>query len=312
MQYKIGSFNMRRFGRSAKKDFSKIAEIITEEELDIVAMQEIFSEGYGVKNLLSQSINYELYNWDYCFASPKESSDYEKIKDMIEEQTRGEGYVYLWNKSKLKLVEYSEFGKKRDFSPRIVSKNDAGIDCSGFARTPYYIRLAPRYGGFFELRLINIHIYWGSQSMSDIDKRKVEYDMLVKEIYPSISTIGYGQNRTPYTIAMGDYNLNLWSPGINTLYNNCYIPERYSYSENGDSINVITVQDQLSTLSKKDDGGASYANNFDHFTYSPELSEFVSASYETIDAVEKYCNGDYEYYLKNISDHLPIVMTIEI
>lgn len=39
MEYKIGSFNMERFGANAKKDLAKIAEIIIEEELDVVAMQ---------------------------------------------------------------------------------------------------------------------------------------------------------------------------------------------------------------------------------------------------------------------------------
>lgn len=55
-----------------------------------------------------------------------------------------------------------------------------------------------------------------------------------------------------------------------------------------------------------------YANNFDHFTYSPELSSFTRVSYKAVDAVNKYCNGDADYYRKHISDHLPIVMTIEI
>ena len=312
MEYKIGSFNMCRFGKNAKKDFAKVAEIITNERLDVVAMQEIFSEGQGVKKLLSECINYELYNWDFCFGSPKESADYEKIRDMIEKQTRGEGYVYLWKRSKFKLLEYKALGKERVFDPRIVSKNDAGVDCSGLARAPYYIRLQPKYGGFYELRLINIHIFYGNTSRSSIEKRTIEYEILTKDIYPHISTRAYGQNRTPYTIAMGDYNLNLWAPGINTLYKNCYIPSVYSYAENGKSISIYTVQEQLSTLLKKDNGNTGYANNFDHFTYSPELSQFVSVSYETVDAVNKYCNGDYEYYLNNISDHLPVVMTVNI
>ena len=69
MEIKIGSFNLKKFGASSKKDFEKIAEIIVSEDLDIVALQEIFSEGKGVNRLLEQSVKYELYNWDYCFAA---------------------------------------------------------------------------------------------------------------------------------------------------------------------------------------------------------------------------------------------------
>ena len=54
------------------------------------------------------------------------------------------------------------------------------------------------------------------------------------------------------------------------------------------------------------------ANNYDHFTYSPELSPFANVSCQTIDAVSKYCGGDYSYYYNHISDHLPVLMEIEI
>ena len=90
--------------------------------------------------------------WDFCWASPRESSDPAKCgKDM-----RGEGYAYIWDKRKLKksaaqsiLADETEM-----FEPRILNSlsNDVNADCSIFARTPYYLRLEPRYGGFFELR----------------------------------------------------------------------------------------------------------------------------------------------------------------
>lgn len=61
MEIRIGSFNMNNFGGSSNKDFGKIAEIIVEENLDVVALQEIFSEGRGVSRLLEQNVKYELY-----------------------------------------------------------------------------------------------------------------------------------------------------------------------------------------------------------------------------------------------------------
>lgn len=323
MEIKIASFNMKKFGAYSKKDFEKIAEIIVSENLDVVALQEIFSEGKGVNRMLEQSIKYELCNWDYCFGCPSESKDPFKFENMIETESRSEGYAFLWKKSRFKKVEFSKLGETRVFEPRIInslsSDVDVNVDCSLFARAPYYIRLQPIYGGFFELRLINIHIFFGDLKLSSIEKRQVEYSVLTQQIYPEICQHTYGQNRTPYTIAMGDYNLNIFSPLVNTQYKNCYLSAVQSYYEGKKQIQILTVQDQLTTLrdvERMDEdeytNSNSLANNYDHFTYSPELSSFRNVKYEMIDAVNKYCDGDYAYYRKNISDHLPIVMTVEI
>lgn len=321
MEYRIGSFNMKNFGANSAKDFEKIAEIIVGEQLDVVALQEILSEGKGVQRLLEESVEHELYNWDFCCATPRESSDIEKLRDMVVNDTRGECYAFLWNTKRFKKVEFSKLGKKRVFEPRILNSlsTDVNVDCSLFARAPYYIRLQPRFGGFFELRLINIHIYWGDSTLSSIDKRKIEFDVLTREIYPEISATRYGQNRTPYTIAMGDYNLNIFRPFIQTQAKNSNLTEVQSYWDGQRQVQILTIQDQLTTLRDVDrlassdfDVNNPLANNYDHFTYSPELSDFADVKYKTIDAVNKYCEGDYSYYRKYISDHLPIVMTVTI
>ena len=317
LDYKIGSFNLKNFGANSKKDLEKIAQIITEEQLDVVALQEILSEGKGVKRLLEQCVKYELYDWDFCCASPRESTDLEKISDMVVNDTRGECYAYLWNKKKFKLVEMTKLGQNRIFEPRIINSlsNDVEVDCSVFARAPYYIRLQPLFGGFFELRLINIHIYYGSNRLSSIAKRIIEYDLLTHDIYPNLSTRRYGNFRTAYTVAMGDYNLNIYTPGINTV-NESYLIPVYSYVDGQKTVRVVTDQKDLSTLKRSGTANreqlSGYANNYDHFTYSPELSNFNRVSFAAIDAVNKYCKGDFEYYNNNISDHVPIVMNINI
>ena len=161
MNYRIGSFNMKNFGMNSQKDFEKIAEIIVREDLDVVALQEILSEGKGVQRLLEQCVKYDLYNWDFCCASPYESDDPEKREDMIQQDRRGECYAYLWKKSRFQLLEFSKMGKTRVFEPRIINSlsNDVSVDCSFFARTPYYIRLQPLYGGFFESYSIKKNVY---------------------------------------------------------------------------------------------------------------------------------------------------------
>ena len=48
MNYRIGSFNLHRFGDDPNKDLDKIAEIILGEDLDVVAFQEVFGRGVGL------------------------------------------------------------------------------------------------------------------------------------------------------------------------------------------------------------------------------------------------------------------------
>ncbi len=319
MKYRIGSFNMRRLGNGAnpKKDFEKIAEIIQGEKFDIVALQEIFSQGKGLNRLFERNLRYQLSGWERSgFGKPRDSKDTEKIQEIKKEDSGGEGYVFLWKKNRFRLAEYTDDRGRRVFEPRIVNSigSDArGVDCSSFARTPYYIRLQPVCGGFFEFRLIDIHIFCGDDK--SIDMRRAEYDKLTKEIYPKIAVQAYGVNRTPYTIAMGDYNLNLCNPLVQNK--NCCISEIYSYQDGRKNIDILTVQDGLTTLRKPeslsdDPSESKYANNFDHFTYSPQLSGFTSVSYEVVDAVNKYCGGNHQEYFERISDHLPIAMDVEI
>lgn len=306
MRYRIASFNMKNWGKNPSRDFEKISDIIVEEDLDIVAFQEIWSEGAGVKRLLQEDVKHQLYNWDLHWAVPRETRDLTKIAETI--SRRSEGYAYIWNARKFKLTETTTLqGAIRKYEPRIVQRH-----ASSFVRAPYYIRLQPLYGGFFDLRLLNIHIYHGgSSTWSNIEKRKQEYATLVKEIYPEVSQRRYGDFRPAYTIAMGDYNLNIIRPNITDLPDDkgAFLnvdEEIISIPQYGI---VQTFQDQKTTLKSKENG---YANNFDHFTYSPDHSSFSDVSFQVIDAVEKYCDGDFSYYLKNISDHLPIVMEIEL
>ncbi len=317
MKYRIGSFNMRSFGKTAitKRDYGKLAEIIRGEQFDIIALQEIFSEGQAVDKLFDYHFKHQLYEWDKSdFGDPTPKG----------QKSTGEGYIFLWKKDKFKLAEYVDERKRRTFAPRIVNSlnNDQdaeGTDCSIFARTPYYIRLQPVNGGFFEIRLVDIHFFFGGgHNESFIRRRRDEFEVLTREIYPKIATNRYGVNRPAYTIALGDYNLNLRSPLRTPQDEDCYVDEEYPYQNGRKTVRIITGQKELTTLRDIDPSDTEevpqrkYANNFDHFTYSPELSIFSSVSFKAIDAVEKYFGGNSKEYFEKISDHLPIAMDIEI
>ena len=311
MDFRIASFNLHNFSLNSAyhRDIDTIAKILNTEKIDVVAFQEVFSEGKGLDYLLDTLAKYVWGKWKYCYEVPKASIEIQKMSNY----SRSDGYAFLWNEKRLKLVEYSSLGQKKEFEPRIINSlsNDVNTNCEIMVRKPYYIRLQPMYGGFFEFRLLNVHLLWGDNSLSSIIKRKVEFSLLSQEIYTDISSKRYGNFRPPYTIAMGDYNLNIFTPfnSVQLQDKKAILDPIYTYKNGNSMIHVITDQTQLSTLKTKEDG---YANNYDHFTYSKELSPFSGIRIERIDAINKYCKGDQSYYREKISDHLPIVMTVTV
>lgn len=230
---------------------------------------------------------------------------------------RGEGFAFLWNKKRLQLASSSTSGGLREYEPRII--NEAlRFDASMFARMPFYARLVPVNGGFFEFRLLNVHLHFGDDTKDEIAKRKEEYEFLIKRVYPSISLERrYGNNREAYTIVMGDYNLNLFKFRGETedrINKNTYID---SSVQVGNQF-ITTVQDELTTLKKPskdnsyDESVRGYSQNYDHFSYDVRTFEMegIQAKPKRIDAVRKYYKDDFVEYRSKISDHVPISLEI--
>ena len=56
-----------------------------------------------------------------------------------------------------------------------------------------------------------------------------------------------------------------------------------------------------------------YASNYDHFSYDDKaIGHVIKKRPRRIDAVRLYCNDNYEEYFKKISDHIPIIMELQI
>lgn len=339
MSYKIGSFNLRNLGltamgKSNPRSLSTIARIINDEGFDIVALQEVLSQGkaFMSEDYAKKSILMELgTDWDFAWADTESEND-----------PRHEGYAFVWRKSRIKLpiMEVStRYGMvERTFNPRICRTNREYMH-----RRPYYGRFTTSGvggGSNVEFRLICVHTYYGSDNAVDREIRQNELDVLLKEIYPQISDRRYGNPLVAYTILLGDYNAELWTneseiwqaplkasrggkkpavmktDGIGVVYSNQY-----------DGRAIKTVQDQLTTLrQKRDENGAEafdtsgYSYNYDHFSYEERLFDGVKVSVRRItDAVTRYCKpeaGDYECdfekYYKTVSDHIPIMMEVDI
>lgn len=267
MGYRIGSFNCLKFSHISDKDTKIFSRIIDEENLDVIALQEITNKN-AVDLILKGLPSY----WRGChdsygnFSSPND-------------------YAYIWNSNKLRECS-------RGKSLKVFTQIKSGK----LSRKPYYGRFTPsgiNGGPFFEFRLINTHMHYGSTYAVDMDKRKNEYRVLTNEVYTRINKERYGNNMPSYTILLGDYNMTY----------------KWCERENIENQNIETFQREDTTLKAKEEG---FSMNYDHFTYDTVSFSGISAQVSRINSVEKYCENDYGKHRKHVSDHVPIVIEIDL
>lgn len=322
MGYKIGSFNLHNLGDTALKqenprNLKRIAQIIKQEHFDIVALQEVLKEGeafYSEKEYQKKTILMELGGtdqWDFAWARANgKSSD-----------PRAEGYAFVWNKKRIKLSTYKEltqFGsveKTCEYEPRMI-----GSDLL-FGREVLYGRFCPINLPKVEFRLINIHT---SPATS-----KEELDIIIRQIYPRIEDEQIKEHNRcgkVYTLILGDYNVQLrrdWKVIINRFLGKSV---KYLDADDDDIIiandwngkRIKTVQEEPTTLPQKDEdiNGKNteyrdYVNDFDHFSYDIDQFNGVHLFYDRVDAVAGYYNNNFDLYRDEISDHIPISITID-
>lgn len=326
MGYKIGSFNLYKFGNTEKKDLDLIAKIIKNEGFDILAVQEAFSRD-AIQSLVGR-LNNGSTRWDFRWATPPKSSP-----------TEAEGYAFIWNTDTMELSYSNVVSSISDYyqivrrpaEPIIfnryrIDRKEGQFELS---RNPYYGRFKPK-DCFCELRLINTHIRFGEdeeEHYSRIKKlgqnaqRQNELRILIDSLYRSISDERRYCNYMPsYTVILGDYNLNL-----NRVWNESpYIPSNagldvdvYYIIDNQRIVKrVKTVQETKTTLKRSFDDDIKYANNYDHFSFDQDEFMGVYARASRPNVIDKYCKtqgeNKFAYYKANVSDHLPISLNINL
>lgn len=334
MPFKVGSFNVKNLSLKTGRDLNRIASIVRDNDLDIVAMQEVLGAGKILTGVNSKSVSgqakaydYALRSrlgseWDICWRDPKTSAKYYPY---LGEDSRGEGYAFLWNTSKFELP-IDKNGNK--VFPRIWrnyrTNNDSGL--IRLMRDPCYGRFIVK-GRPAEIRLITTHIVYGKPRADNLNidldfgavtMRKHEFQILAGQIYPRISEYYKDINCTsPYTIILGDYNLNLPTSAAKNAYVPsvaCFDSKGRLFEANENSYSTIyTVQDELTTLKSNEDG---FASNYDHFSYDERVKgQIIQGSVRVINAVEQHIkdeNSKYDTYREEVSDHLPIIIEIDI
>jgi len=265
MGYIIGSLNCCRLGTARRHDYDVLADIILSEQFDIIALQEVY------KPEAIEPLQRRLSNWEVCHERPAQGrfGDY--------------GFSFLWNTKRVSECS-------RDGKPSIITVR--GPDMT---RRPLLGRFSPSElpgGLFFEMRLINVHLCWDSETVkNDIVKRIEEFKLITGEVYEYLSNRRYGDQNSAfmpaYTIVLGDYNL---SAVICQSFEN-------------DSIThfIQTKQEEKTTMSAK-----GYANDYDHFSFDTKRFAGVDVQIQRIDSVSKFMGGDFEQHMQKISDHVPI------
>lgn len=310
MSYIIGSYNIREFSRDSisKKDIETISDIILGESMDIVAIQEVYSNGKAIgseelgkyKSLLS----YLGSNWNYS------------IKNPSSHQVGGkqEEYVFLWNNRKF-ILDSDDIQNNKRYD---------------MYRYPYYARFFPKDNPAMELRLICIH----TKASGGREYIENEINTVLSKVFPRISTKRYGDNRTAYTIVLGDYNASIKyeNPNLENKSNiNSGNPLAFvDELVNTDSLNVRTVQsrptsmkklnndtyNECSDMANSNDESRWLTFDYDHFSYDEKNLQDIIVSVRRINVPEKYYsdenkNDRYVNYYKKISDHLPIVIELD-
>jgi endonuclease/exonuclease/phosphatase family metal-dependent hydrolase len=265
--YTIGSFNTCRFTGVGRHDIAILADIILLERFDIVALQEVFRP--EALNLLKR----RLPGWEACHGRPGNghACDF--------------GFGFLWNTKRIRECS-------KDSRPIIFEQYKSNIRMQ---RNPFYGRFTPSGlpgGAFFEIRLIDVHLWWGSNSgQNDIKQRNEEYKLITNEIHNSINNHRYGDNMPAYTIILGDYNIV------------CF----WCNQNNTPNQTVKTRQEEKTTLSTDK---PSFANDYDHFSYDENRFSGTNVMIERIDSVSKYCQNDFKKHRDKVSDHVPIKLEL--
>jgi len=298
MGYIIGSFNIQKLGEAAvkqlRRDFSLIAKVIKEERMDIVALQEIFGnlKEHRVVSFLQNHLNHlGTASWSAAYVKPLKSN---------------EGYAFLWNTSRIGLLPDKKYpGQFKE--PQTVD-NEGIYDHCDFIRPPAVGRFIPvgLMTPFIEIRVINTHVYHGGEDTAQtIAQRLREYQMLSDHIFARTAKMRDGYFRPAYTFIAGDYNL------AQALCESALLARRNPEME------MHCLQGRVTTIGTRIDPETQNevteytANDYDHFTCSSRECKYLNYI-GRIDAPNVYCGGDFNRYKKDVSDHVPIKLHLEL
>ncbi|MCR4830485.1 MAG: endonuclease/exonuclease/phosphatase family protein [Pseudobutyrivibrio sp.] len=264
MRYRICSFNVKNLSDGDGRDLDRIAKIINDNHADIVCLQEVLQEGkilegFSVSGVAGQAKAYDRSllrrlrgHWRSQWKAPKIRLDMEQY---LGGDRRGEGFAILWKTDRLDLPK-DKYGN--DVLPTIYEnyKTDPVDSKLRLIRDPLYARFIV-HNRPAEIRIISTHLIFGkNDSLKDfidygaMEMRRKEFEMIAGQIYYRVSEMYKDINATaPYTIMLGDYNMNLGSSLPITL---AFDKKGRIVSDSNAYFTVNNLQNALTTLKSKE------------------------------------------------------------
>lgn len=202
--YKIASFNIKQFsnpsafhgsGNDSKKDLDTISKIINDNDIDIIAIQEIrgklaFRElisaiAYGyASDITADVLEQPTVDGDQKLITENQGDDYLACKAGKWEGRWAhpnskhvtaigeEGYAFIWNTEKFELPERDLRGRVQ---PVIKHKSEYY-----FVRPPFYGRFVTKsIGAKFEIAILNTHVlYTSNKEIKKLNDCGIDMDAL--------------------------------------------------------------------------------------------------------------------------------------
>jgi hypothetical protein len=316
--FTFGSFNALKLNYAAagenKKDFLKLAEIIRDENFDVIAFQETPSDMATKQILFSLGSDWDR-RWNSDIHSPSPAMT--------------EGFSFFWNKRRFELLDNND---------PLFQAVRGNID-----RKPFVGRFRPVNGPFCEFRFIDVHL---CNPGNPKEKKYNEYSA-VSNLYERV----YGnkkesQNRSVYTFILGDYNLTLKQAKQcereRNLFVNAYLgynafplftgdydvyepAKECGFNHNCSDLcpyNSLTTLIMPNTLenAKYNEKVCLFSNDYDHCSYNTQFFEDrdIAINVERVNTLTKYCkesNSSVEklkQHRNTISDHVPIKISVSL
>jgi endonuclease/exonuclease/phosphatase family metal-dependent hydrolase len=184
----VATWNVANLGvqERSEADYRLIAEIVT--WFDLVALQEVNDNLAGVREIQEQLPG------EYRMMFSDAAGNNERL-------------TFIYDSRKVKLGE--EVGEVAIPPSELdhIELPDSEQEFEGFDRNPY---LALFQAGSFLFELVNVHLYFGSESRASIDRRRLET--------LAVARWADQRRRSPYAstadiIPLGDFNLPKAQPG---------------------------------------------------------------------------------------------------
>lgn len=279
------SFNMGSRNRTA----TQVADMIAAAHADVAFLQEIWVKAPQNTALHTMVAQLGTDDWDFATSSAYSLTTVQTVgEETYKTGGNGQNNAILYNKKKLALIDLADDLGFTHFD------GDYRFDKNAVQA----VRLALQADAEHECIAINVHLPYTDKAHRTRDVRTLE------RLYAHFK-LRYG------VLIAGDFN----------YHRKDLTTRNFDYVDGTEKWYVDRNFGIPTTLSTKGDTLILFANDYDHFVYSPKITVIEQMHRAFSDTKEKSCEslpfGTAVYtnsntYRKEVSDHVPIIMVIDL